>query len=63
MPVTPMRIEADAQGYTRVSEGAANVSACLASDPAKFFRFLMPRLLASRPTAQPSNLRRTAATP
>jgi hypothetical protein len=44
-PVRPMRIEVSAQGYTRVSGGRANVSACLASDPARFFRFLMPRLL------------------
>ncbi len=44
-PVTPMRIEVNAQGYTRASEGGANVSVCLASDPAQFFRFLMPRLL------------------
>ncbi len=44
-PVTAMRIEVDAQGYTRAGAGAPNVSACLASDPAQFFRFLMPRLL------------------
>lgn len=44
-PVTPMHIDVDAQGYTRAGAGAANVSPCLASDPAQFFRFLMPRLL------------------
>ncbi len=44
-PVTPMRIKVDAQGYTRDGAGAPNVSACLASDQAQFFRFLMPRLL------------------
>jgi purine nucleosidase len=44
-PVTPMRIQVNAQGYTHASAGAPNVSVCLASNTAQFFRFLMPRLL------------------
>jgi inosine-uridine nucleoside N-ribohydrolase len=47
-PVTAMRVDVDGRGFTRAragaGAGAANVSACLASDPARFFRFLMPRL-------------------
>ena len=44
-PVEPLHITVDAQGFTRPSPGAANASACLASDPEKFFHFLLPRLI------------------
>jgi inosine-uridine nucleoside N-ribohydrolase len=45
-PVTELHITVDAQGFTRPSVGAANASACLASDSEKFFHFVLPRLMA-----------------
>jgi purine nucleosidase len=45
-PVEDFHITVDAQGFTRLSPGAANASACLASDSEKFFHFLLPRLIA-----------------
>jgi len=44
-PAEPMRIAVDQEGYTRPQAGASNASVCLDSDPEKFFRFLLPRLL------------------
>jgi inosine-uridine nucleoside N-ribohydrolase len=45
-PVTEFHITVDAQGFTRPGAGAANASACLASDSEKFFHFVLPRLIA-----------------
>jgi purine nucleosidase len=44
-PVTPLHIEVDKDGSTRVTHGAPNASACLNSDPERFFHFLLPRLM------------------
>jgi lysophospholipase L1-like esterase len=46
-PVTEFHITVDAQGFTRPGAGAANASACLASDSEKFFHFVLPRLIES----------------
>jgi purine nucleosidase len=48
-PVQALHISVEADGNTRSGPGAANASACLASDSEQFFRFLMPRLLQSFP--------------
>jgi len=48
----PLRVEVDQAGYTRVEQGAPNVSACLASDREKPLDFIMPRLMASPQAAQ-----------
>ena len=45
-PVTELHITVDAQGFTRPGAGAANASACLASDSERFFHFVLPRLMA-----------------
>jgi inosine-uridine nucleoside N-ribohydrolase len=44
-PVTPMRIEVDAKGFTRQVPGTPNSFVCLSSDSDKFFDFYMPRLM------------------
>jgi purine nucleosidase len=44
-PVESIHVTVDNAGYTRVGSGAANASACLASDSEQFFRFLLPRLM------------------
>jgi len=50
-PVTEFHITVDEQGFTRPGAGAANASACLASDSEKFFHFVLPTLMAPpRPT-------------
>ena len=46
-PVVQFHITVDAQGFTRPGAGAANASACLASDSEKFFHFVLPRLMVS----------------
>jgi inosine-uridine nucleoside N-ribohydrolase len=46
-PVTEFHITVDEQGFTRPDAGAANASACLASDSEKFFHFVLPRLTQS----------------
>jgi purine nucleosidase len=48
-PAEAVRIAVDEQGYTRPQPGPANASVCLDSDAEKFFRFLLPRLLAGSP--------------
>jgi inosine-uridine nucleoside N-ribohydrolase len=52
-PVTEFHITVDAQGFTRPGAGAANASACLASDSERFFRFVLPRLIAPGRVASP----------
>jgi len=44
-PAQPMHIDVDQEGYTRVTNGPSNASACLDSNPDQFFHFLLPRLL------------------
>ena len=44
-PVTPLHIEIDKDGSTRPTNGTPNASACLNSDPERFFHFLLPRLM------------------
>jgi purine nucleosidase len=44
-PVTPLHIEIDAKGYTRVTPGTPNAEACLQPRQDAFFKLLMPRLL------------------
>ncbi|HXX99526.1 MAG TPA: nucleoside hydrolase [Candidatus Limnocylindrales bacterium] len=46
-PVESFHIIVDEKGFTRTTPGAANASACLASDSERFFRFLLPRLAAT----------------
>ncbi|HET7104982.1 MAG TPA: nucleoside hydrolase [Terracidiphilus sp.] len=43
-PVTPMRIEVDAKGFTRPVAGAANAEVCLASDESGFLKLLLERV-------------------
>jgi purine nucleosidase len=43
-PVTPMRIEVDAKGFTRKVNGAPNAQVCLKSDEAAFLKLLLGRL-------------------
>jgi inosine-uridine nucleoside N-ribohydrolase len=45
-PTTPMRIEVDDKGYTRVVDGQPNANVCLASDSDRFFHFYIPTVLA-----------------
>jgi purine nucleosidase len=42
-PATPMRIEVDANGFTRKVEGAANANVCLRSNAGQFFDIFMQR--------------------
>jgi purine nucleosidase len=44
-PVQPFHIEVDKDGFTRPVNGPPNASACLESDPERFFHFLLPRLM------------------
>jgi purine nucleosidase len=44
-PVSPMRIEVDAKGFTRPVSGPPNSFVCLSSDSDRFFSFYMPRLM------------------
>jgi len=43
--VEPFHITVDEKGFTRPTAGTPNASACLSSDPEKFFHFLLPRLM------------------
>jgi purine nucleosidase len=52
-PVAEFHITVDAQGFTRPGLGAANASACLASDSEKFFHFVLPRLTTPSPPPRP----------
>ena len=44
-PMTPMRLEVDAKGFTHEAKGEPNTFACLKSDESKFYDFYMPRIL------------------
>jgi inosine-uridine nucleoside N-ribohydrolase len=44
-PTTPLHIEVDDKGYTRVAQGTPNAQACLEPMQEAFFKLLMPRLL------------------
>jgi inosine-uridine nucleoside N-ribohydrolase len=47
-PTSPIRIEVDDKGFTRLIPGPANSFVCLGSDSDKFFSFYMPRMLQQR---------------
>jgi inosine-uridine nucleoside N-ribohydrolase len=47
-PTTPLRLQIDDKGFTRVVEGQANAHACLKANGDAFFQLLLPRLSASR---------------
>jgi purine nucleosidase len=47
-PTTPLHIEVDDAGFTRVQSGTPNVQACLESRDDAFFKLLIPRLLDQR---------------
>lgn len=49
-PTTPLNIDVDATGYTRVQRAAPNAEACLEPHPEEFFKLLLPRLLAQNLT-------------
>jgi purine nucleosidase len=44
-PTRPLRLRVDDQGYTRPESGTPNTEVCVASDPSRFFEFVLPRLL------------------
>jgi purine nucleosidase len=44
-PTKAMRLRVDAEGFTRVEEGAVNVNVCLASDSDTFLRFYVGRIV------------------
>jgi purine nucleosidase len=44
-PTTPMHLDVDDAGFTRVREGAPNAKVCLHSDPDRFFHFYIPQVL------------------
>jgi inosine-uridine nucleoside N-ribohydrolase len=44
-PTTPLHIEIDKAGFTRVKPGAPNAQVCLEPQTDAFFKFMMPRLL------------------
>jgi inosine-uridine nucleoside N-ribohydrolase len=54
-PATPMRLEVDAKGFTRETQGKANTFVCLHSDSDPFFEFYMPRLLNQKLTGSCEN--------
>ncbi|MFL6429385.1 MAG: nucleoside hydrolase [Acidobacteriaceae bacterium] len=45
-PTTPLRLQVDATGATRVVEGQSNAHACLKANGDAFFQLLLPRLSA-----------------
>jgi inosine-uridine nucleoside N-ribohydrolase len=47
-PTTPLHIEVDEKGFTRVTPGPPNAQACLEPKEEAFFKLLMPRLLNQR---------------
>jgi purine nucleosidase len=47
-PTTPLHIEVDEKGFTRVTPGPPNAQACLEPKEDAFFKLLMPRLLNQR---------------
>lgn len=44
-PTTPLRIEVDDAGFTRVQPGMPNANVCLEQQTDAFFKLLMPRLM------------------
>jgi inosine-uridine nucleoside N-ribohydrolase len=44
-PATPLHITVTADGMTREGAGTPNAAVCLASDPTRFFKVVMGRLL------------------
>lgn len=44
-PVTPLHIQVDDKGFTRVAPGTPNAHVCLQPEGDAFFKLLMPRLL------------------
>ena len=44
-PTTPLRLQVDDKGFTRVVEGQVNVHACLKGNGDAFFELLLPRLV------------------
>jgi purine nucleosidase len=47
-PTTPLHIEVDEKGFTRVTPGPPNAQVCLEPKEEAFFKLLMPRLLNQR---------------
>jgi inosine-uridine nucleoside N-ribohydrolase len=47
-PTTPLHVEVDDAGFTRVQPGTPNVQACIESRDDAFFKLLIPRLLDQR---------------
>jgi purine nucleosidase len=45
-PTTPLRLQVDDKGFTRVVEGQTNAHACLKANGDAFFQLLLPRLSA-----------------
>jgi inosine-uridine nucleoside N-ribohydrolase len=45
-PTTPLRLQIDDKGFTRVVEGQTNAHACLKANGDAFFQLLLPRLSA-----------------
>lgn len=45
-PTTPLRLQVDDKGFTRVVEGQSNAHACLKANGDAFFQLLLPRLSA-----------------
>jgi purine nucleosidase len=44
-PTQSLRLRVDDQGYTRPEPGTPNTEVCVASDPTRFFDFVLPRLV------------------
>ena len=44
-PMTPMRLQVDQTGFTRVIKGPPNVNVCMKSNSEEFFSFYIPRIL------------------
>jgi purine nucleosidase len=51
-PTEKVKITLDAKGVMQVESGKPNANACLHSDPASFFKFLLPRLEAPIATSE-----------
>jgi purine nucleosidase len=49
-PTTPINIDVDAEGFTRVVRAAPNAEACLDPHPEEFFKLFLPRLLSQNLT-------------
>jgi inosine-uridine nucleoside N-ribohydrolase len=48
-PTRRLRLRVDDQGYTRPEPGTPNTEVCVASDPTRFFEFVLPRLVKPNP--------------